>query len=162
LETNADGEVIAWCAEHDGYGALTPPLRHRRTVRLAGRLRRIDIVDCLETTGRHALRIAFHLGPDIDARMAGQSVDLSWSEGASTKAATLSLPVGPSWSLSKGATDPILGWYSARFGEKQPAWTVIGEGTCSGAGSDIYATTLQFHGHPELDSPGRPGSTPRH
>ena len=35
LETDADGEVAAWSAEHDGYRALTPPLRHRRSVRLA-------------------------------------------------------------------------------------------------------------------------------
>jgi Heparinase II/III-like protein/Heparinase II/III N-terminus len=145
LETDADGRVTAWSAEHDGYCALTPPLCHRRSVRLAGRLRRIEIVDCLETTGGHAFRVAFHLGPDIDAQMVGHGVDLNWSESASTRSATLTLPNGPSWSLSKGAADPILGWYSSRFGEKQPAWTVIGEGACSGTGIDTYTTVLQFH-----------------
>jgi hypothetical protein len=147
LEADADGGLTAWSAEHDGYRALKPPVRHRRSVRLAGRLRRIEIVDCLETTGRHAVRMAFHFGPDIDARMVGQNVDLTWTEGASTRTATLSLPVGPSWSLWKGATDPILGWYSPRFGEKQPAWTVIGEGACSGTGIDTYNTNLEFHVH---------------
>ena len=34
-ETDADGEVTAWSAEHDGYRALTPPVCHRRSVRLA-------------------------------------------------------------------------------------------------------------------------------
>jgi hypothetical protein len=144
LETDADGEVAAWSAEHDGYRALIPPLRHRRSVRLAGRLRRIEIVDCLETTGGHAFRLAFHLGADIHAQMVGHSVDLTWSEGMSTRSATLSLPNGPSWSLSRGGTDPILGWYSPRFGEKQPAWAVIGEGACSGTGRDTYTTVLQF------------------
>ncbi len=145
LETNADGEVIAWSAEHDGYRALTPALRHRRSVRLQSRLRRIEFVDCLETTGRHAFRVAFHLGPDIHARMVGHSVDLTWAEGMCTRSATLSLPNGPSWSLSRGATDPILGWYSSRFGEKQPAWAVVGEGACSGTGPDTFTTVLQFH-----------------
>jgi Heparinase II/III-like protein/Heparinase II/III N-terminus len=146
LDTDAGG-VAAWSAEHDGYRALTPPLLHRRSVRLAGRLRQIEIVDCLETTGRHVFRLAFHLGPDIDAHMVGHSVALTWSNGESTQTATLSLPVGPSWSLSKGETDPILGWYSSRFGEKQPAWTVMGEGACTGTGVDVYTTVLQFHGH---------------
>ena len=65
--------------------------------------------------------------------------------GMSTRSATLSLPNGLSWSLSRGGTDPILGWYSSRFGEKQPAWAVIGEGACSRTGLDTYTTVLQFH-----------------
>ena len=132
LETDTDGEVTAWSAEHDGYRALTPPLRHRRSVRMKSRLRRIEIIDCLETTGGHAFRLAFHLGPDIHARMVGHSVELIWSEGMSTRSATLSLPNGPSWSLSRGATDPILGWYSSRFGEKQPAWASLARGLAVG------------------------------
>ena len=71
LERDERGDVTAWSAEHDGYGALNPPVLHRRSVRLDSRLRRLEIVDCLETTGSHAIRLAFHLGPDIDARMVG-------------------------------------------------------------------------------------------
>ena len=144
LETNADGEVTYWSAEHDGYGVLTPPVLHRRSVRLASQDRRIEIVDCLETTGRHAFRLAFHFGPDIHARLVESTIELTWSSGASTRSATLSLPDGPSWSLARGGTDPVLGWYSSRFGEKQPTWAVIGEGACSGTGSDTLATVLQF------------------
>jgi Heparinase II/III-like protein len=143
LKTNADGEITYWSAKHDGYGALTPPVLHRRSVRLASQDRRIEIVDCLETTGRHAFRLAFHFGPAIDAKMVEGRVELTWSNGTSTRA-TLSLPEGPSWSLARGRTDPVLGWYSARFGQKQPSWTVIGEGACSGTGSDTFSTLLQF------------------
>ncbi len=145
LETGADGEVTHWSAEHDGYRSLAPPVRHQRTVRLASRDRRIEIVDCLETTGGHAFRLAFHLGPDIHARMVEHCVELTWSHGTSTRSASLSLPDGPSWTLSRGGTDPILGWYSPRFGEKQPTWAIIGEGVCGRAGGDTYTTVLQFH-----------------
>ena len=144
LETNAIGEVTHWSAQHDGYGILTPPVLHRRSVRLASQDRRIEIVDCLETTGRHAFRLAFHFGPDIQARLVESTIGLTWSSGASTRSATLSLPDGPTWSLTRGGTDPVLGWYSSRFGEKQPTWAVIGEGACSGTGSDTFATVLQF------------------
>ena len=94
--------------------------------------------------------MAFHFGPEIQARLVDNTVCLTWSSGASKRGATLSLPVGPSWSLTRGGTDPVLGWYSPRFGEKQPTWAVIGEGACSGAGSDTLATVLQF------ESVGRP------
>jgi hypothetical protein len=145
LETAEDGEVTTWTAEHDGYRSLTPPVSHRRSVRLASRLRAVEIVDFLETTGKHGVRLAFHLGPHMQARMIGHSVELNWSLDTNSGSATLFLPVGPSWSLSRGETDPVLGWYSSRFGEKQPAWAVIGEGACSGDGLDTYRTVLQFH-----------------
>ena len=145
LETDDDGAVTSWTAEHDGYRSLSPPVGHRRLVRLASRLRRLEIVDYLETTGKHGFRLAFHLGPDLHARMFGHSIEISWSHDTFSRSATLFLPNGPSWSLSSGATDPILGWYSPRFGENQPAWAVVGEGACSGAGIDTYRTVLQFH-----------------
>ena len=144
LETNGEGEVTHWSADHDGYGTLTPPVLHRRSVRLASRDRRIEIVDCLETTGKHPFRLAFHFGPDVEARLVDRTVELMWSSGTSNRRATLSLPDGPAWLLERGGTDPILGWYSARFGEKQPAWAVIGQGACSGGGCDTLATVLQF------------------
>ena len=121
LESDADGEVIAWSAEHDGYRALTPPLRHRRSVRLDSRLRRLEIVDCLETTGGHAFRLAFHLGPDIDARMVGHSVELTWSERhVHNEAPPSACPTASRGRSREVQTDPVLGWYSSRFGEKQP------------------------------------------
>jgi Heparinase II/III-like protein/Heparinase II/III N-terminus len=145
LEADADGTITSWSAEHDGYRALSPPLRHVRSVRLARERRRIEIVDRLETTGGHAFRLAFHLGPDIEARIVGPDVELTWPDGTSTRSATLRLPADLSWSLSRGERDPVLGWYSPRFGEKQPTWTIVGEGTCSGDGSDTYTTVLQFY-----------------
>jgi Heparinase II/III-like protein/Heparinase II/III N-terminus len=148
LESDADGELTSWSAEHDGYLALTPPLRHRRSVRLVRRLRRLEIVDDLETTGGHPFRLAFLLGPAVDARMAGHEVGLTWTEGGSEKCATLSLPEVLTWTLARGATDPHLGWYSARFGEKQPTWALVGEGLCSQTGLDTVTTVLQFGSQP--------------
>jgi hypothetical protein len=145
LETDTAGEVTSWTADHDGYRSLSPPLSHRRTVELASRRRRLEIVDRLETAGHHGFRLAFHFGPAVEPRMLGRNVELSWSRGSGGPDATLVLPEGLSWSLSRGATDPILGWYSPRFGQIRPAWTAVGEGTCSGGGTDAYETVLLFH-----------------
>jgi hypothetical protein len=144
LALDADGEVAAWSAEHDGYLGLTPPLVHRRSVRLERQLRRLEIVDELETTGRHPFRLAFLLGPTVEAEIAGNEVGLSWTESGSTKCATLGLSRDVSWTLVRGATDPLFGWYSPRFGEKQPTWALMGEGACTGTGSDTVRTVLQF------------------
>ncbi len=144
LETDANGEVTAWSAAHDGYLDLDPPLRHRRSVRLQRQLRRIEIVDDLETAGGHPFRISFLLGPAIDAQMTTHEVALTWLEGESEKCATLSLPQGISWTLARGETHPRLGWYSSHFGEIQPTWALVGEGACSRTGTDTMTTVLQF------------------
>ena len=144
LDSDSDGALTAWSGEHDGYQALKPPLRHRRTVELHSGLRQIEITDSLETTGYHSFRLAFHLGPDLDADLTGSNVELTWSKDASAHRASIRLPHELSWSLHRGETDPVRGWYSSRFGDKQPAWTLIGEGTCRGVGSDTIKTVLQF------------------
>ncbi len=139
-----DGEVTSWSAEHDGYATLEPPAAHRRSVGLSSTGRRITIVDHIETSGRHALRMAFHLGPDVGAEIEGRRVSLSWLSGAGIPVtAELSLPELASWRLVRGETAPVGGWYSARFGEKQPTTTILGEGSCSGL--DELETVVQFH-----------------
>ena len=145
LEMDAAGQVSLWSAEHDGYSSLDPPASHRRSVRLLRRDRRIEILDVVETTGPQVARIAFHLGPEVIAERTGDHVvELTWASQAGRQvSATLRLPEGPTWSLWRGASDPVLGWYSAGFGEKQPSTSVVGETTVSGR-SD-FETALQFH-----------------
>jgi hypothetical protein len=60
--------------------------------------------------------------------------------------ATLLLPNALRWSAHTGETDPILGWYSARFGERVPATTLLGEGVLAVApGANLeLCTSLQF------------------
>jgi hypothetical protein len=142
--TEEDGEVTRWSAEHDGYATLEPPAAHRRSVVLSSSDRRITVVDRIETGGRHALRMALHLGPDVGAEIAGRRVTLSWLSSTGTPVtAELNLPDLASWRLVRGETDPVGGWYSARFGEKQPTTTILGEGSCGGL--DELETVLQFH-----------------
>jgi hypothetical protein len=138
------GEANVWTAEHDGYSVLDPPAQHRRTVRLLGRERRVDVLDVVETPVPRAIRIAFHLGPDVKAELATSNlVQLHWlNQDEERVTASLQLPNGPVWSVWRGATNPILGWYSARFGEKQPSTTIVGEGTADGRAE--LPTTLQF------------------
>jgi Heparinase II/III-like protein/Heparinase II/III N-terminus len=135
-----DGEVLAWCAEHDGYTTATPPAGHRRTVGLDRAERRLVVVDRIDTTGDHALALHFHLGPTVDAvlnavGLHAPNAELSWPARANDgstprRTAMLELPRELRWSMHRGETDPVRGWYSPRFGVKTPSITLLGAGTC--------------------------------
>jgi Heparinase II/III-like protein/Heparinase II/III N-terminus len=137
-----DGEDAAsWVAEHDGYASLDPPVQHRRSVRLDRRARTIEISDEIDGGG-HDLRLAFHLGPLVRVQLDGACAALEWPGEGVTRAARMALPQELRWSLHRGETDPILGWYSQGLGQRTPAATLLGSGRCQ---PDLrLTTTLEF------------------
>jgi hypothetical protein len=137
------GDTAEWTAEHDGYLALEPPARHRRTVRLDRAVRALDIVDEIDSTG-HEVRLAFHLGPDVHAELDETGAALRWPDAATPGAAWFTLPGGLEWSLHRGETDPILGWYSGGFGHRVPATTLLGRGRS--VSGEPLCTRLEFIG----------------
>jgi hypothetical protein len=146
ISVTDDGETSSWTAEHDGYTSLDPPARHRRSVRLDRGKRRIEIVDEIRG-GRHDVRLAFHCGPDVEAELNEALAVLRWPHGAASGTARLELPRQLSWSLHKGETDPILGWYAYGLGRRVPAFTLLGRGRP--AAQDPLQTTLTFCGDAE-------------
>ncbi|GAQ64013.1 heparinase II/III family protein [Streptomyces scabiei] len=140
LVSEMSGEGTArWCAEHDGYA----PSVHRRRVELTAASRELRVVD--EVRGpRRAVRLAFHLGPAVTADLAGHRAELTWTRDGEDRSAVLDLPGQLSWSAHRGASDPPLGWYSAGFGRKEPATTLIGTGFADGV--EGFTTVLGFRG----------------
>jgi Heparinase II/III-like protein/Heparinase II/III N-terminus len=126
-----DGEVASWTGEHDGYR----PAVHRRSVRLDRAARVVEITDEI-SGGAHDVRVAFHLGPDVTVSLASVAADddagavasLAWPDAVTPGSAELTLPAGLEWSLHRGETDPILGWYSAGLGQRVPAVTLLARG----------------------------------
>ena len=139
VEVIDDGDIARWTAEHDGYASLDPPTSHRRSVLLDRASRSIDIID--EIGGGHDIRLAFHLGPEVYAELDGSYAALCWPGSSSAATARLELPSALRWSLHRGETDPILGWYSPGLGRRVPAFTLLGRGRCPGA---PLATRLEF------------------
>ena len=135
------GDAAEWTAEHDGYRSLDPPSWHRRCVRLDRASRSLDVVDEI-TGGHHAVRLAFHLGPDVEAELEGTNAVLRWPMAFTPGAAWLDLPDQLQWTLHHGETDPILGWYSAGLGRRAPAVTLLGQGRS--VASQPLITRLQF------------------
>ena len=137
------GETAEWAADHDGYLSLSPPARHRRSVRLDRAARSITIVDQIDG-GDYDVRIAFHLGPEVEAELDGSHAVLSWPTGATPGEARLALPPQLRWTLHRGETDPILGWYSPGLGQRVPAFTLLGRGRCTPSAS--FVTRIGFLG----------------
>lgn len=130
-----DGPVQAWTAHHAGYARLDPRLRHERTVTLDPVERALRVTDTLtgSASARHTLRLAWHLGPEVRARLTDGGAQLSWTGESGPGRALLRLPQSLTWSSHRGEVDPVLGWYSPRFGEKVRTTTLVGSGSWTGA-----------------------------
>ena len=155
LEVQDIGDAAEWTAEHNGYLTLEPSVVHRRCVRLDRASRTIDIVDEVDG-GSHELRVALHFGPDVEAELQGARAMLRWHSASAPGAARLDLPALLQWSLHRGETDPILGWYSSGLGRRIAAFTLIGRGRS--VPEMPLTTRLEFL---EADgAPGAPGTEP--
>ncbi|MEU9791541.1 alginate lyase family protein [Streptomyces sparsogenes] len=133
------GGTARWCAEHDGY----LPSVHRRRVELTPAAEELRVVD--EVRGpRRAMRLAFHLGPAVTADLVGNRARLTWARDGEDRSAVLDLPGQLSWRAHRGETDPPLGWYSAGFGRREPATTLVGTGFADGV--EGFTTVLRFRG----------------
>jgi hypothetical protein len=128
---------------------------HRRTVEFRGEQRLIEITDEIDSADRPSVRLAFHLGPAVEADLDGCILTLRWQDANGGEAtATMTLPSSLGWSLIRGARDPVLGWYSPAFGQKVPATDVIGAG--SATTSSPLRTRLAFSTSPgRITPPGR-------
>lgn len=133
----SDQNVARWCAEHDGYQGSV----HRRRVELTAVRRELRIVDDVSGPKR-SVRLAFHLGPAITADLVGSRAVLTWTRDGEERSAVLDLPGQLSWRAHRGESDPPLGWYSAGFGRKEPATTLVGTGSTDG--TEGFVTVLGF------------------
>ncbi len=149
IEVIDDGDIAGWTAEHYGYTSLEPPALHRRSVLLDRASRSIDIVDDIEG-GSYDVRLAFHLGPEVQVELKESCAVLRWPAASTLGAARLELPPALQWSLHRGESDPILGWYSSGLGRRVPAFSLLGCGRCV-PGAPL-ATRLEF---PDIGKPCR-------
>lgn len=137
------GGVSRWQAEHDGYSHRGRPVVHRRSVELDSATRQLTVLDEVTSSQRHPCRLAYHLGPRIAADLEGARVLLRWTHRGQHRTAALELPGELVWTAHRGDVDPPLGWYSAGYGRREPAVTLVGHGF-AGGGAAALSTALRF------------------
>ena len=110
-------------AEHGAYARLADPVTHRRRV-LWIKPRYWVIVDDLDGAAAHAVELRFQLAPlgvDVDA---AQWARVRGVEGSGLFIRAFS-PAALTVDVISGATHPIGGWYSADYGQRQPAPALV-------------------------------------
>lgn len=129
LDVSTAGTVQRWSAEHGGYRRLEAPARHRRTVVLDTASSSLIVDDHLESIRSHRVRAAFHLGPTVRVDLDGHRAAIRWPTlDGGERRGEMVLAQALRWTVHRGSLDPVLGWYSPRFGIRVPTTTLVGEG----------------------------------
>jgi hypothetical protein len=119
------GPVATLSVAHDGYRRLTAKATHFRQFRLDRAAHALEIADRVEAAAPVAVRLAFHVHPDVTVRLETRRAMLA-AEGRVL--AVLDLPAGLAWSAHRGEESPPLGWSSPEFGVKEACTTLVGRG----------------------------------
>ncbi|GAB7007655.1 alginate lyase family protein [Nocardioides sp. AN3] len=142
VHSGLDTDVATWTARHRGYRRLAGAPVHERTVRLEKSAGRLVIADRVTSGSGHKVRLHFHIGPAVAVALDGGRAELTWTGRDETQQhAALTLPAELSWSVHRGETEPIIGWFAPRFGVRQPITTLQGVGASSDA---RLVTSLHF------------------
>jgi hypothetical protein len=136
--------VQTWAGQHEGYRGLDTPAVHRRHVSLDSPGRTLTVTDIIATAKRPKLAMSWHLGPQVHVELDGACARLSWNRDGRLREGLLLLPDRLVWSAHRGERDPVLGWYSPRFGQRVPATSLVGRGRAE-PGTEMV-TLLQLPG----------------
>lgn len=124
------GGIVA--GEHDGYAVLPDPVVHRRTLELDGQDRTLVIRDEIVARGQHEIKVFFHWAEHCLVRPAGVGRFL-----VDAGPGTVRIEIDPQLQveLFQGSVDPICGWVSRGYHQKQASTTLVGRCLCRGSAS---------------------------
>ncbi|HBB96423.1 MAG TPA: hypothetical protein DC054_13635 [Blastocatellia bacterium] len=123
-ETSAEADTIV--AEHYGYGRLSPPVTHRRTVRFDKGRRFWIIEDELTGAGIHEFSFRFHVAPGVEAKVRPDGTVELYDK---ISGARLLVSCQPREDGQPSSIEPILEsqFSSHDYGQKEPSvsacWT---------------------------------------
>lgn len=135
-EPRPDGGRVT--GEHDGYRRLADPVTHRRTVSLTGEPPVLRLRDEIEMGAAHEIELFFHLAPDCRVATSADG----WTIQFGAHAARLHLDARLDWTVACGQEQPIAGWVSRGYHDRQPAPTI--RGACRTDRSLVVETRVEF------------------
>jgi len=125
---------------HTGYRRLSLPIIHLRKILFIKPIYWI-IIDNIEGEGEHIIESYFHIFPDCKVNLKNQVCHV---EG--TKAGLCIFPIfltEVKGKIIQGLTEPIEGWYSYDYGQKEPA-PVLKYSTKSICPTTIYTVLYPY------------------
>jgi hypothetical protein len=115
--------VVVVGAEHDARDGLGNPVVHRRRIAFVDD-RWWVVVDDLEGLGEHEVDVRFQLAPLPVRLEPGPWARITGRESRGLLLRAFS-SVEPTVELHEGETQPIRGWVSSDYGQRQPAPQVV-------------------------------------
>ena len=141
LRFEESGNSVLIEAEHDGYTRLNDPVVHRRSVSFNRHTGALTIGDNFQCKDRHEVELFFHLHEDTRInRIETGAADTTWR---GRQILFGSPDRGLKWEVVRGGDEPILGWRSRRFSQKQPIPTLRIGGLLHG--TTTIHTNIQIH-----------------
>lgn len=140
--TDVGGKVIG---KHDGYMHLKDPVTHKRMLDLDGR--ELVVRDDIIARGKHKIEIFFHLAEHCVVIPAGRNrylVDVGWEKIEDVGRRTVEIELDPCLKVEefKGSEDPICGWVSRGYHQKEASTTLVGR--CTGEGNTCLVCRLHI------------------
>jgi hypothetical protein len=118
--SDAEESLSAW---HEGYLRLADPVLHRRRLTLDKHARSLTIEDELEMSGEHDVELFLHCAPEctVEPTAAGFAIRRApWT----LRVELPSQPLGAA-QVYRGSTQPLSGWVSRHYDEREPAPTIV-------------------------------------
>ena len=147
--TDVGGKVIG---KHDGYTHLKDPVIHKRMLDLDGQ--ELVIRDDIIARGKHKIEVFFHLAEHCVVVPAGKNrylVDVGWETIEDVGRRTIEIELDPCLKVEefKGSEDPICGWVSRGYHQKEAGTTLVGR--CTGEGNTCLVCRINIGGLKKAD-----------
>lgn len=137
------GAVERWAGEHDGYLRLDDPVIHHRAITFDRSQRVIKVRDLIKCNKKHKVEVIWHFAETCAVAVVGNGVT---AVGGRSKV-QMRLE-GQEWvpQYMEGSENPLQGWISRRYDEKQPAPCVVWSGNISGTTELVTELQIQTDG----------------
>jgi hypothetical protein len=116
--TDVGGKVIG---KHDGYMHLDDSITHKRMLDLDGQ--ELVVRDDIIAHGKHKIEVFFHLAEHCVVNRAGEN---RYLVDVGPGAVEIELDQCLQVELLKGSTEPICGWVSRSYHQKEASTTLVG------------------------------------
>jgi hypothetical protein len=120
---HSSATVDRFDGRHDGYLRLSDPVLHRRSITLDKVDRRIAIVDHLRMNGSHDVELFFHCSEHCVVELGPRELAIHRAPWT----VLVELPARPdaTTQVYRGSTEPICGWVSRHYDQRQPSPTIV-------------------------------------
>lgn len=120
----AGGGIVV--ADHDGYGRLTDPVLHTRTVVVLTD-GTVLVYDRLDARELHRYAQFWPFAPNLDVAEKTENTLRLSKEGRPSLAIALASSEPAALKLTRGSQEPFVGWWSPRLESAIPAWRLAWE-----------------------------------